>query len=211
MSLDRRDVRSVWMCVVSQKFPCLVLAALTGLVLPVEVWAHRDRGPNDPCRRQLGDSFLHLTLYQPQFDPDAEYCEEVPRAGKTVLVVDVTAGELRQTPMSLAVIATGKASQPLAILEIPAKVYERGVMDTEVNLQAESDYVVRVVVERGANRAPQELAFPVRVAAWYRALIMPALIMAAVLALTAISVIRYYWSSRQNEFVTEMKVRRVTD
>jgi hypothetical protein len=159
----------------------------------------------------LGDSFLHLTLYQPQFDPDAEYCEEVPRAGKTVLVVDVTAGELRQTPMSLAVIATGKASQPLAILEIPAKVYERGVMDTEVNLQAESDYVVRVVVERGANRAPQELAFPVRVAAWYRALIMPALIMAAVLALTAISVIRYYWSSRQNEFVTEMKVRRVTD
>ncbi len=135
----------------------------------------------------------------------------MPRAGKTVLVVDVTAGELRQTPMSLAVSATGDAQQSFTILEIPSKVYERGVMDTEVSLQTGSDYVVRVVVEMGANRAPQELAFPVRVAAWYRALIMPALIMAAVLALTAVSVIRYHWSFRQDEFVTEIKVRRVTD
>ncbi len=211
MSFERSDARSVWRCIVSQQFPCLAIVALTGLLLPVEVWDHRDRGPNDPCRRQLGDSFLHLTLYQPQFDPDAEYCEEVPRAGKTVLVVDVTAGELRQTPMSLAVSATGDAQQSFTILEIPSKVYERGVMDTEVSLQTGSDYVVRVVVEMGANRAPQELAFPVRVAAWYRALIMPALIMAAVLALTAVSVIRYHWSFRQDEFVTEIKVRRVTD
>ena len=68
-------------------------------------WAHRDRGPDDPCRKQIGDSLLHLTLYQPHFDPDAEYCEEVPRAGRTVVVVDVTAGELRQVPISVEVVA----------------------------------------------------------------------------------------------------------
>jgi hypothetical protein len=205
------DAQSALMCVMRPRFSCFVIVALSGLLLTAEAWAHRDRGPNDPCRRQLGDSLLHLTLYQPQFDPDAEYCEEVPRAGKTLMVVDVTAGELRQTPISLEVIAVEDSSQPLTILEVPPKVYERGAMDTEVNLKTGSDYVVRVMVKMSADNAPQALSFPIRVAAWYRALIMPALIVAALLALTAISVIRYYMSSRQDEFATEMKVRRVID
>src|ERR687888_2126278 len=97
------------MCSAGRSFFCLVILVTAGWLLTSEAWAHRDRGPNDPCRRQLGASLLHLTLYQPQFDPDAEYCEEVPREGKTILVVDVTAGELRQIPMSLEVVTTGEA------------------------------------------------------------------------------------------------------
>jgi hypothetical protein len=61
-----------------------------------------------------------------------------------------------------------------------------------VTLNAGSDYVARVVLEQGADREPRLLSFPIRVAAWYRAMIVPALIVVAVLALTAISVIRYY-------------------
>ena len=52
------------------------------------VWAHRDRGPDDPCRREIQASLLHITIYQTQFDPVAEYCEEVPHAGKAFLVVE---------------------------------------------------------------------------------------------------------------------------
>ena len=189
----------------SRSFLCIVILATSGWMVTSEAWAHRDRGPDDPCRRQLGASLLHLTLYQPQFDPDAEYCDEVPREGKTILVVDVTAGELRQVPMSLEVVAAGDSGQSRTILSVPAKIYERGVADTEVILNAGSDYVVRVVLNQGADKAPQLLSFPIRVAAWYRAMIVPALVVAALLALTTISVIRYYLSFRQDEsFATSM-------
>jgi hypothetical protein len=196
----------------SRRFFCIVILATVGWLVAATAWAHRDRGPNDPCRRQLGASLLHLTLYQPQFDPDAEYCEEVPREGKTILVVDVTAGELRQIPISLEVVADGDAAQSHSILSLPPKIYEQGVADTEVTLNAGSDYIVRVVLAVGAGQEPQVLSFPIRVAAWYRAMIMPALVVAALLALTTISVIRYYLSSRQNKAVaTAINIRRVTD
>jgi hypothetical protein len=189
----------------SRSFLCIVILATAGWMVTSEAWAHRDRGPDDPCRRQLGASLLHLTLYQPQFDPDAEYCDEVPREGKTILVVDVTAGELRQVPMSLEVVAAGDSGQSRTILSVPAKIYERGVADTEVILNAGSDYVVRVVLNQGADKEPQLLSFPIRVAAWYRAMIVPALVVAALLALTTISIIRYYLSFRQDEsFATSM-------
>jgi len=191
------EIRPVQMCRASRKFFCLVILATAGWLPPTQAWAHRGGGPNDPCERQLGASLLHLTLYQPQFDPDAEYCTEVPRAGKTVMVVDVSAGELRQVPLSLEVVAASDSAQWRPILSVPAKIYRRGVADAEVTLTAGSDYVARVVLEPGADREPRLLSFPIRVAAWYKAMIRPALIVAAVLAFTAISVLRYYVSSGQ--------------
>ena len=185
------------MCVASRRFFYIVLLVTAGWLMTSEARAHRDRGPNDPCRRQLGASLLHLTLYQPQFDPDGEYCEEVPREGKTIMVVDVTAGELRQVPMSLEVVMASASGQPRTILSVPAKIYERGVADTEVVLDEGSAYVAHVVLELGADKEPQLLSFPIRVVAWYRVMLMPALIVAALLALTAISVIRYQGASRQ--------------
>jgi hypothetical protein len=196
------------MCTASRSFFCIVVLATAGWLMTSEAWAHRDRGPDDPCRRQLGASLLHLTLYQPQFDPDGEYCDEVPREGKTVVVVDVTAGELREVPMSLEVVAAGDSGQPRTILSVPPKVYQRGVVDTEVILNEGSNYVARVVLELGAGREPQLLSFPIRVAAWYRAMLMPVLIVAALLVLTTISVIRYYVSSRQDESLAGMEVHR---
>jgi hypothetical protein len=199
------------MYMASRRFFCIAILTMAGCMVTAEAWAHRDRGPNDPCRRQLGASLLHLTLYQPQFDPDAEYCDEVPRAGKTIFVVDVTAGELRQIPIGLEVVAAGDSGQSRTILSVPPKIYERGIVDTEVTLDAGSDYVARVMVALGADKEPQLLSFPIRVAAWYRAMLVPALVVAALLALTAISIIRYYVSSRQDESLAAPRVRRITN
>jgi hypothetical protein len=136
-------------------------------------------------------------LYQPQFDPDGEYCEEVPRGGKTIMVVDVTAGELRQVPISLEVVAANGSGQARTVVSVPPKVYERGVADTEVTLDEGSAYVARVVLDLGAGKEPQLLSFPIAVAAWYRSMIVPALMVAGVLVFIAISVIRYQIASRQ--------------
>lgn len=179
-------------------------------MMTAKAWAHRDRGPDDPCRRQLGASLLHLTLYQPQFDPDGEYCEEVPRSGKTIVVVDVTAGELRATPMSLEVVAANDSGQSRPVLSVPPKIYERGVVDAEVILNEGNDYVARVVLDLGSKQEPQLLSFPIRVTAWYRSLMMPALMVVGVLAFIVISVIRYQIVSRQQESsVGRMNVRRI--
>ncbi len=171
----------------------VIAVALGGAaVIPATARAHRFGGPNDPCERKMGASLIHITLYQPQFDPDAEYCEEVPREGNTVLVVDMLGDELRKAPMGLEVIATGGAQPPRTILSVPPRVYRRGVADVQMMLTADRRYVARVALKRAGVANAQVLAFPIRVGSWYRALIVPSLMVLAVMALIAISVIRYY-------------------
>jgi cytochrome oxidase Cu insertion factor (SCO1/SenC/PrrC family) len=172
-----------------------VILAGAELIVPALVWAHRFGGPNDPCERKIGSSLIHITLYQPQFDPDAEYCDEVPREGDTVLVVDVLGDELRKMPMGLEVIATSDPRAPRTILSVPPKVYRRGVADAQMLLTAEGPYLARVTLGGNGAANSQVLSFPIRVRSWYRALIMPSLVVLAVIALTAISVIRYHLSS----------------
>ena len=171
-------------------------AALLLLGMPAE--AHRDRGPNDVCRREIGASLLHITLYQTQFDPVAEYCEEVPRAGKALMVVDVTPGQLRTVPLGLEIIATDEAGQSQAVVSVPPRIYERGVMNTEIVFAKGTEYVARVMVELDGGQGPHLLAFPIQVAAWYKAMMVPGLIVGGVLVFVAISVIHYTIVSRQH-------------
>ena len=190
------------MNLVRKSKPVKIMLAAIGMALLVsgmtaEVWAHRDRGPNDTCRREIGASLLHITLYQTQFDPVTEYCEEVPRMGKALLVVDVTPGELRQVPFGLEVIATNTSGQSQTVLSVPPKVYERGVLNTELVFQKEITYIAQVMLELEKGKDPQLLAFPIQVAAWYKAMMMPALIVAGLLVFILISVIRYNIVSRQ--------------
>lgn len=116
------------------------------------------------------------------------------------MVVDFTAGELRQTPMSLELIETAVSGQSHTVLSLSAKTYELGVADTEALLNEGKDYRVRVLLEKQEGRGKSDvLIFPVRVAAWYRALLVPALLVVGLLALVAMSVIRFYAAARQDE------------
>jgi len=173
------------------KLILVAMLAMAGWLLSATAWAHRGGGPNDPCERRLGASLVHLTLYQPNFDPDAEYCNEVPREGKTVMVVDIEGDRLRQAPIALEVMASDD-SGPRKILSVPPKIYRRGVADAEVTLDSGSDYVARVVLLDDPGQTAIPLTFPIRVGAWYRPIILPALIVFAVLALTANPIVRHY-------------------
>ncbi len=193
----------------------LIMAGMIGAtgtigIMAATAWAHRDRGPDDPCRKTIGASLLHMTLYQPHFDPDAEYCEELPRAGKTVVVVDVTEGELRQAPISVEVVAVNAAGESRTVLSLPPQVYPRGIADSEMVFDEGNNYLARVTVDLGAGKESQLLAFPILVTAWYVAMVKPALLVVGVLAFIGISFIRYHITSRQQESsVGKVKVRRV--
>ncbi len=195
-------------CVTDRPLIVLLVSMAIGALATPNAWAHRDRGPNDPCRRQVGNSLLHLTLYQPQFDPAAEYCEEVPRAGKTIVVVDFTPGPLRSTPLGLELIETARSGETRTVLSLPPKTYELGAVDTDAILNEDHDYRVRVVPGTNDPVQPDPLVFPVRVSAWYRGIVMPALLVIGLLALMAISVIRHVATSRQDESVAVWAPRR---
>src|SRR5271166_4019135 len=109
----------------SQLLSCIVLTIAAGWLQQGVAYAHRFGGPNDPCERKLGTSLIHITLYQPQFDPDAEYCDQVPRAGNTVLVVDVLGDDLRRLPLGVEVLEVSESAPNKAVLSIPPKIYRR--------------------------------------------------------------------------------------
>jgi len=151
--------------------------------------AHKFGGPNDPCERKLGAALIHITLYQPQFDPDAEYCDEIPREGNTVFVLDTLGDELRREPIGVRIFAIGRdGSKHLAVSLAPA-VYPRGVVDTQVDMAEGFGYLATVSI--GTPGKASEYSFPIRIRAWYRALVMPILLVLGILALVAISIIRY--------------------
>ena len=50
----------------------------------------------DSCVRRVGDSMVHLSAYQPQFEASAQYCMEIPQVGDTHLVVDLVDQALRE-------------------------------------------------------------------------------------------------------------------
>ena len=178
-------------------FACIVLTVVAGWLLQGVAFAHKFGGPNDPCERKIGKSLIHITLYQPEFNPDAEYCNQIPRAGNTVLVVDVLGDDLRKLPLGVQVLAISHSAPNKVVLSIPPTIYRRGVADAQVVLDDNSSYLTQISVGEGA--AQQVLSFPVRVNVWYRPLIMPALIVLGVFMLMAISILRYYWSRANGE------------
>ncbi len=172
------------------------------LALPLSSWAHRDRGPGDLCRREVGASLLHITFYQTQFDPVTEYCEEIPRVGNAFLVVDVTP-DLWERPIGVELVASDEFGQASTILSLPSQVYERGVANAEVLVKAGMSYEVRVVLGLEGEPEPRKFSFPFQVAAWYKAMVRPVLIVLGVIIVIVISVIRYQIASRSREVLVE--------
>lgn len=174
----------------------LLIACVVWPILATPAFAHRFGGPNDPCERKLGASLIHITLFQPEFDPDAEYCDDLPRAGNTVFVLDTLGDDLRRVPIGVQIFAADRSASQRPIVSLAPAVYPRGVVDTQVDLAAGRSYVVRVSITPEHANIPTVYSFPIRVRTWYRALVLPLLMVLGVLALVAISVLRYRWSPK---------------
>src|ERR1700683_3189334 len=145
----------------SQLIACFAMTMVISCLPRGVAYAHRFGGPNDPCERKIGTSLIHITLYQPEFNPDAEYCDQIPRAGNTVLVVDVLGDDLRREALGVQVIAARDSGPDKVLLSIPPKIYRRGVADAQVLLDDSGAYITRISIGEGSGQ--QLLAFKVRV------------------------------------------------
>ncbi len=59
---------------------------------------------DDPCVRKIGGSMVHFSAYQPQIEPKAQYCTDIPDVGDTFLVVDLVDPNLRTLPVGVKII-----------------------------------------------------------------------------------------------------------
>jgi hypothetical protein len=80
----------------------LVLVAVFG---PSAAAAHGNVSiEDDICVRRIGGNMVHFSAYQPQIEPKAQYCTEIPDVGDTFLVVDLVDPSLRNMPVGVRII-----------------------------------------------------------------------------------------------------------
>jgi len=172
---NRRARNSARSCLPTALF--LTLAWFT----PGLVWAHGG-GPGldyESCVRGVEmEHFVHFAVYQPQYNPFAEYCGSLPRAGKTLLVFDLMDAELPNLPVSIEVIGEGGVRR----LSAPARRYRTGVIDLQVDLPP-GKYTAVVSIEEPGDR--HRIIFPLSVGTWWSRLVGPAILMFLILAATA--------------------------
>jgi len=134
---------------------------------------------DDSCMRQSGaDDFIHLAVYQPAFNPFAEYCSALPQAGRTLLVFDLIGAELPDALVSLDVVQEGRRLQVSA----PPRRYRSGIANLAADLPA-GTYTVLVSIEQPDGR--RRLTFPLVVGALWDRLIVPLVIVLIIGLVTA--------------------------
>lgn len=142
------------------------LASLGILLWAVSASPHGGIGiDEDPCVRRAGLYLIHFAAYQPQVDPTAEYCDEIPQAANAIFVFDLVDRELRQQPAAIRIeraLEDGTSSDPL--LSIPAQLYPTGVVNTEFRFDGPGEYFAVVSLEDPSR----VIRFPIRVAMWSR-------------------------------------------
>jgi len=126
---------------------------LVALSHPAGVAAHGNTDlEQDPCMRQAGESLVHFSAYQPQYEEREQYCTDIPQAGETFLVVDLDP-TLRAVPVGLRVVkghGRHEADEQVVVADVRPSTHPDGVLRSEVRLD-EGLYTVTIASEDYAS------------------------------------------------------------
>jgi hypothetical protein len=90
----------------------------------------------DICSRRMAGGLIHFAAYLPDFAPGEEFCDMLPKAGDTILVVDLVETGLREIPIAIEVVRDGKDQDGGKVAEVPARTYPQGVIRADASLVA---------------------------------------------------------------------------
>ena len=124
-----------------------VLIFVATLYHPGIVMAHGGADmEQDPCMRLAGESMVHLSAYQPQYEIKGQYCTEIPQEGETFLVVDLVDPALRNEPIGMRVMrGNGKnEAEGEIVADVRPIFHPDGVLRSEVRL---NEGLYRVIIE----------------------------------------------------------------
>jgi hypothetical protein len=137
-----------------------VLILVAALYHPGVAAAHgTSSGDDDPCLRRIGESLVHFSAYQPQYELKGQYCTEIPKEGDTFLVVDLVDPALRREPVGMQVTkGTGRdGAEGQIVMDVRPSLHPDGVLRSEIRLE-EGLYTVTIAAEnRNLMRHPQYL------------------------------------------------------
>ncbi|MDR4518805.1 MAG: hypothetical protein MRK00_15660 [Nitrosomonas sp.] len=88
----------------------------------------------DVCVRNMAGSMIHLSTYQPQHDPQAEYCTEIPNEGETFWVLDLIDQALRNRPIDIKIVRGIGDSISETVASIYSTDHSDGIIKGEFNL-----------------------------------------------------------------------------
>jgi hypothetical protein len=102
----------------------------------------------DPCVRWVGESAIHLSSYQPQYELRSQYCTDIPKTGKTFLVVDLVDPALRNVPVGMRIVKGSGSNEAEAqtVADWRPSHHPTGVVSGETNLD-EGLYKVIITAE----------------------------------------------------------------
>jgi hypothetical protein len=96
----------------------------------------------DPCSRLIAGRLVHFAVYLPDFAPKEQYCDNVPKSGEAVLVMDLVDQELREVPIAMRVVKDGLDLEEGTVAYVQAATYPHGVIRTDATLEAGHYFIV---------------------------------------------------------------------
>jgi hypothetical protein len=138
----------------------IVLILVAALYHPGLAAAHGGASlEDDPCIRRVGESLVHFSAYQPQYELKDQYCTDIPKEGDTFLVVDLVDPALRNEPVGMRVVKGNGSNEAESqiVAEVRPISHPDGVLRGEVRLD-EGLYTVTIAAEKqNLLRRPQYL------------------------------------------------------
>lgn len=106
---------------------------------------------DDTCKLRVGPFNMHFTGYQPELNGNREFCEDIPKVGHTIVVMDALDPDLRGLPIEVRIIrdpgspeaenVQGTQLDQLTVVHLPPKVYETGSVPLEYSFSTPGHYV----------------------------------------------------------------------
>jgi len=100
----------------------------------------------DNCVRSMGGSMVHLSTYQPQYDPEAEYCTEIPKEGETMWALDLVDHALREMPIVIKIVKGSGEAISETVASWRSVNHHDGIIKGEFNLD-QGQYTVFITGE----------------------------------------------------------------
>ena len=113
----------------------------------------------DSCVRGEQGSKLHLSTYQPQNEPTAHYCSEIPTEGEVFFVVDLIDQALRNMPVTMRIVRGTSETEDETVSILRSDYYPDGVIGGRTNLE-QGNYTVFIT---GESVPPVHYQYPLRV------------------------------------------------
>ena len=113
----------------------------------------------DSCVRGTQGSKIHLSTYQPQNEPTAHYCTEIPTEGETFFVVDLIDQALRNMPVTMRIVKGTSETEDETISFLRADYHPDGVIGGRANLD-QGNYTMFIT---GESVPPVHYQYPLRV------------------------------------------------